>query len=99
MKPDQERKDAAMTVRQEAHGLIDQMPEESVRALLPVMVKLIPFQIREKQTDKAVLSSKMQAFLNMQEMRKESAQYGFSLKERDGAIAEKYGEFSWGTAD
>ena len=88
-----------MTVRQEAHGLIDQMPEESVRALLPVMVKLIPFQKREKQTDKAFPSPRMQAFLNMQEMRKQAAQYDFSLKERDEAIAEKYGEFSWGTAE
>ena len=88
-----------MTLRQEAHGLIDQMPEESVRALLPVMVKLVPFQKRKKQKAEAVPSPKMQAFLNMQEMRKEAAQYDFSLKERDAAIAEKYGEFSWGTAE
>ena len=98
MKLDQERKDAAVTVRQEAHGLIDRMPEESVRALLPVMVKLIPFQKREKQTDKAFPSPRMQAFLNMQEMRKEAVQYDYSVKERDAAIAEKYGDFNLETA-
>ena len=87
-----------MTVRQEAHGLIDQMPEESVRALLPVMVKLIPFQKKEKQTDAAVPSPKIQAFLNIQEMRKEAVQYDYSLKERDEAIAEKYGDFNLETA-
>ena len=92
-----ERKDAEMTVRQEAHGLIDQMPEESIQALLPVMAKLIPFQKREKQTDTAVSSPKMQAFLNMQEMRKKAVQYDFSVKERDAAIAEKYGDFNWET--
>ena len=60
-----------MTVRQEAHELIDRMSEESVQALLPVMAKLIPFQRRQASTNPTELSPKMQAFLDMQEMRKQ----------------------------
>ena len=86
-----------MTVRQEAHGLIDRMPEESIRVLIPVMTKLIPF--RQKQnTDKTTgLSPKMQAFLDMQEMRKKAVKYDISYTQREAAMAEKYGEVEWGT--
>ena len=67
-----------MTVRQEAHGLIDRMPEESVRALIPVMARLIPFGKTNSATQTAGISPKMQAFLDMQEMRKSSVKYDFS---------------------
>ena len=84
-----------MTARQEAHGLIDRMPEESVRALIPVMAKLIPF--RKKPTVQTTeISPKMQAFLDMQEMRKSSVKYDFSEEQRNAAMAEKYGDFDWG---
>ena len=86
-----------MTIRQEAHGLIDRMPEESVRVLIPVMAKLIPF--RKKTTNTGEISPKMQAFLDMQEMRKTSAKYDFSREQRDIAMAEKYGDIEWGTPD
>ena len=61
-----------MTVRQEAHGLIDQMPEESIRALIPVMARLIPFKKKKAESPAKVIAPKMQAFLDMQEMRKTS---------------------------
>ena len=80
-----------MTVRQEAHGMIDRMPEESVRALIPVMAKLIPYR-RKAESQTEDISPKMQAFLDMQEMRKTSVKYDFSLSQRDIAMAEKYGE-------
>ena len=88
-----------MTARQEAHGLIDKMPEESVRALIPVMAKLIPF--RKKQTEEKTneVSPKMQAFLDMQEMRKNAVQYDFSEIQREAAMAEKYGEIEWRTTE
>ena len=88
-----------MTVRQEAHGLIDRMPEESVRALIPVMAKLIPF--RKKKTDNQTpdISPKMQAFHDMQEMRKTSVKYDFSEAQREAAMAEKYGEVQWGKTE
>ena len=71
-----------MTLRQEAHGLIDRMPEESVRVLIPVMAKLIPF--RRKATQTTDKSPKMQAFLEMQEMLKESAKYDISMDQYEG---------------
>ena len=79
-----------MTVRQEAHGLIDRMPEESVRALIPVMIKLIPFRKKKVETQTADISPKMQAFLDMQEMRKTSVKYDFSEAQLSAAMAEKY---------
>ena len=86
-----------MTVRQEAHGMIDRMPEESVRALIPVMAKLIPFRKKKTETQTADISPKMQAFLDMQEIRKTSVKYDFSEAQRSTAMAEKYGEINWGS--
>lgn len=86
-----------MTARQEAHGLIDMMPEESVQALIPVMAKLIPFRKKQAITNTSEISPKMQAFLDMEEMRKESVKYDFSTAQREAAMAEKYGEIEWGT--
>ena len=39
----------------------------------------------------------MQAFLEMEEMRKESGKYDFSAAQREAAMAEKYGDIEWGT--
>ncbi len=88
-----------MTVRQEAHGLIDRMPEESVRALIPVMAKLIPFMKNKSVPQTADISPKMQAFLDMQEMRKLSIKYDFSEAQRNAAVTEKYGEIEWGKTE
>lgn len=90
-----------MTARQHAHGLIDRMPEASVQALIPVMRKLIPFRkpkdsdLLEIETDNRSITPKMQAFLDMQEMRKSSVKYSFSEKDREAALNEKYGEIIW----
>ena len=75
-----------MTARQEAHGLIDRMPEESIRALIPVMARLIPFGKKKAMTQTANISPKMQAFLDMQEMRKASLKYDFSEEQRSAAM-------------
>jgi hypothetical protein len=79
----------SMTARQEAHGLIDRMPEESVQALIPVMAKLIPFRKKQADTNTSGISPKMQAFLDMEEMRKESVKYNISVSQREAAMAEK----------
>ena len=88
-----------MTVRQEAHGLIDRMPEENVRALLPVMAKMIPFRKKQNTEKVTEFSPKMQAFLNMQEMRKAAVSYDISITQREAAMAEKYGEIEWGASE
>jgi hypothetical protein len=85
-----------MTVRQEAHGMIDRMPEENVQALIPLMAKLIPFKKKRTLQNKEGPSPKMQAFLEMQEMRKKNAEYDFSDQEREAAITEKFGDISKG---
>ncbi len=84
-----------MTIRQEAHGLIDRMPEDSIRILLPVMTKLVPFKAQKPALQTADISPKMRAFLDMQEMRKASVQYDFSEAQRKIAMAEKYGDIEW----
>ena len=81
-----------MTLREEAYSLIDRMPEESVRALIPVMVKLIPLKQNTTAAQSPAISSKMQAFLDMQQMRKASVQYDFSDVQREAAVFEKYGQ-------
>ena len=89
-----------MTARQEAHVLIDRMPEESIRALIPVMTKLIPFRKMKQHTEQVTgFSPKMQAFMDMQEMRKKAVQYDFSEIQRETAMAEKYGEIEWRTTE
>jgi len=88
--------DVKMTVRQEAHGLIDRMPEESVQALIPVMARLIQFKKNDTVASNQNTSPKMQAFLDMQEMRKSSFKFDFSEAQRNAGMAEKYGEFEWG---
>ena len=87
-----------MTLRQEAHELIDEMPEDSIRTMIPVMAKLIPFRKKQETTKSEEISPKMQAFLDMQEMRKTSVQYEISEEQRSAAVAEKYPEIEWGPA-
>lgn len=86
-----------MTARQEAHGLIDRMPEECIQALIPVMTRLIPFKKKQEQKRENEASPKMQAFLEMQEMRKTAVKYDISSAQREVGMAEKYGEIEWGT--
>ena len=83
-----------MTVREEAYGLIDQLPEDSVRAIIQIMVRMAPAKKKE-QFSSAVLSPKKKAFLELQEMRKEAAKYHFSADERASGLEEKYGAFHW----
>ena len=78
-----------MTARQEAHGLIDIMPEESIQALIPVMTKLIPLWNKQQTEKTAGISPKMRAFLDMQEMRKTAVQYDFSITQRDHLVREQ----------
>lgn len=89
-----------MTIRQEAYRLIDRLPEDSVHAVVEIMIRMIPAMKSQpaiKETEK--ISPKMKAFMRMQELRKEMAKYNISEAERAAALDEKYGEFSWGGKD
>ena len=83
-----------MTVREEAYGLIDSLPEDSVKAIIQIMVRMAPAGKKAKE-HQPVITSKKKAFLELQEMRKEGAKYHFGLDERASALDAKYGTFSW----
>ncbi len=83
-----------MTVREEAYGLIDRLPEDSVKAVIQIMIRMAP----EKQKaipNAASMTPKKKAFLELQKMRKEGAKYDFSAEDRAVALDEKYGAFVW----
>ena len=83
-----------MTLQQQAYGLIDRLPDESVSALIQVMTRMLPHErgdaaIRENTADE--VSPKMKAYLRMQELRRETAKYDLSEAQRAAALDEKYG--------
>lgn len=80
-----------MTLRQQAYSLIDSLPDDSARAIIRVMRTMLPGDGRKTGTKNAssdVDSSKMKAYLRMQELRKETAKYSVSAAERDAALGE-----------
>ena len=85
-----------MTLRQQAYGLIKQLSDESVYALIQVMMRMLPHEHDDVKTEEdrpGPVSSKMKAYLRMQELRKETAKYDISETQRAEALDEKYGTF------
>ena len=82
-----------MTVREEAYGLIDRLPEDSVRAVIQIMRKMSPVQ-KKKAIHANAVTPKIKAYLELQEMRKEASKYAFSTDERASAMDEKFGSFT-----
>ena len=86
-----------MTLQQQAYGLIDRLPDDSVQIVIQVMRCMLP---HDKQTTTVaseqgdIVSPKMKAYLRMQELRKETAKYNVSETQRDAALNEKFGTFS-----
>ena len=83
-----------MTLQQQAYGLIDKLPEDSVQIVIQVMRKMLPHEVNVHAADHSEEpSSKMKAYRRMQELRKETAKYEVSEAERDAALDEKFGTF------
>ena len=81
-----------MTVHQRAYNLIDQLDEEDVQIVIRLMIRLLPTDKHEKtETSTDSISPKMKAFLRMEQLRRETAQYDISENQRALAMAEKYG--------
>ena len=80
-----------MTVREEAYHLIDRLQEDSVKAVIQIMIRMTPDNRKHSHT--IGLTSKMKAFQELQTMRKESAKYDFSPEERITALEDKFGSF------
>ena len=85
-----------MTIKQQAYGLIDELPEDSVQAIIQIMIRMVPGkQQKEKcEEEKNVMSQKMEAFLELQEMRKKAKNYHFTLDDRAAAMDAKFGDFT-----
>lgn len=83
-----------MTAREQAHSLIESLPDDSVRAVVEIMIRM---QSRRKDSlsGTAKLTPKMKAFLELERLRKEGAQYCFSPDDRTAVLDVKYGAFTW----
>lgn len=78
--------------RREAYRLIDRLPKESVEAIIQVMRRMVSASDEESMTaGSGKVTPKMQAFLDMQAMRKSAAKYDLSDAQREIAVEEKYG--------
>ena len=86
-----------MTVQQEAYSLIDTLSEDKVRLIVQVMLNMLPGKNEHDipQSDKISETQKMNAFHQMQELRKESHKYPVPDFEaaRAAGMEEKYGQY------
>ena len=81
-----------MTVHERAYDLIDQLDEDDVRAVIQVMIRLLPtIKAEKEEATSDSISPKMKAFLRMEQLRKITAQYDVSEAQRAKAMEEKYG--------
>lgn len=82
-----------MTLQQQAYGLIDRLPDDSVQVIIQVMRRMLP---RDKDMVKTTVQSsdsvtpKMKAYLKMQELRKETSRYDVSEIQREAVMNEKF---------
>ena len=96
-----------MTTRQKAYTLIDNLPEESVKAVIQIMLLMTPSRnvpaekdkIESRSTSENAAASdnaspKMKAYLRMQQLRKETVKYDISESQREAAMDEKFGAIS-----
>ena len=84
-----------MTVREEAYALINNLPEDSVKAVVQIMIRMAPERKIEANLPDG-MTPKKEAFLELQKMRREGKKYRFSEEERATALDEKYGSLTGG---
>ena len=83
-----------MTLQQQAYGLIDKLPDDSVQVIIQVMKRMLPYEKPlNNASSEGDTSPKMKAYMRMQELRKETAKYDISQSQRDEALNEKFGVF------
>ena len=85
-----------MTLQQQAYGLIDKLPDDSVQVVIQVMRRMLPYDRQRVKTATKIsetISPKMRAYIRMQELRKETAKYDVSDAQREVAMDEKLGTF------
>lgn len=83
-----------MTAREQAHSRIESLPDDSVRAVVEIMIRMQPRREDSlRGTEK--LTPKMKAFLELERLKEEGTQYSISPDDRSAALEEKYGSFMW----
>ena len=85
-----------MTLQQQAYGLIDRLPDDSVQVVIQVMRRMLPADkdaVKTTARSSDSVTPKMKAYLRMQELRKETSKYDVSQAQRDAAMDEKFGTF------
>lgn len=75
-----------MTLQQQAYGLIDRLSDDNLHVVIQFMTRMLP-----QETGQDVATSRMAAYLRMQELRKETAKYDLSDAQRGEALDEKFG--------
>lgn len=81
-----------MTIQQQAHNLIDTLPDESVMIIINLM-SLLPKK-KPIIIDSESVSDKQIAFRKMQELRKITVKYNLGAldEERENAFLDKYSD-------
>ena len=88
-----------MTLRQEAHSMIDTLPDDDSIQFFIDMIKQFNSVLKKaekKETSRTALSEKKQAFLRMEERKKAHPfpkDYDFEQARKE-AVTEKYGRFN-----
>lgn len=85
-----------MTLQEQAYGLIDRLPDDSVRVVIQVMRRMLPRDTETVMTtarSSDAVTLKMKAYLRMQELRKETSKYDVSDAQRAAGLDEKFGTF------
>ena len=75
-----------MTLQQQAYRLIDSLSDDSVRAIIQVMRRMVPEAREENYAQTADMPSQ-----KLRQLRRETAQYEFSEAQRGAALEDKFG--------
>ncbi len=77
-----------MTIREEAYSLINELPEDSVQAVVNIMYRMLP-------SNPAIVYDTVpredNPFEKLQKLREEIGQYDVSIEDYHDAIDKKYG--------
>lgn len=80
-----------LDIQKKACSLINRLPEDSVSALIEIMIRMLPSQDVGPSFQDKTVSVKRRAYLELQEIRKELSGYDFSEEDLANGLEEKYG--------
>lgn len=85
-----------MTLQQEAYEMMNGMSDDNIRFIMEVIRRITPAETEEKSLPSNARTKKMQAFENLERMRKQAVFHSDFDYEKEiyEAIGEKYGGFA-----